>query len=130
RSEEQLRRRRLARMTEFANSVPVIRDTPRADDPERNDVTVSLAWFPSGDYEKAIQRWPSLAEDWADVPHSDYCARLDGNIKWMRNQGVPIRAVAPIIVDDCVAWCDEHDEDPEAARASYAAHRMSDGEVI
>ncbi|MGO9907214.1 MAG: SEC-C metal-binding domain-containing protein [Solirubrobacteraceae bacterium] len=130
RSEDQVRRRRLARATEFANSVPVIRDTPRADDPERDDVVVSLAWFPSGDYEKAIQQWPSLAEDWADVPHGDYCARLDGNIKWMRNQGVPIRAVAPIIVDDYLAWCDEHDEDPEQARASYAAHRMSNGEVI
>jgi len=83
-----------------------------------------------GDYEEAIQRWPSLAEDWADVPHRDYCARLDGNIKCMRNQGVPIRAVAPIIVDDYVGWCEQHDEDPEEARASYAAHRMSDGEVI
>jgi hypothetical protein len=40
---------------------------------------VSLAWFPSGDYEEAIQRWPSLAEDWSDVPHGDYSARLDGN---------------------------------------------------
>jgi tetratricopeptide (TPR) repeat protein len=130
RSEEQARRRRLARMTQFANSVPVIRDTPRADDPERDDVVVSLAWFPSGDYEKAIQRWPSLAEDWADVPHSDYCARLDGNIKWMSSHGMPIRAVAPIVVEDYVAWCAEHDEDPEEARAAYALHRISEGEGI
>ena len=58
------------------------------------------------------------------MPHGDYCARLDGNIKWMRSQGVPIRAVAPIVVEDYVAWCAEHDEDPEEARAAYAAHRM------
>jgi tetratricopeptide (TPR) repeat protein len=32
----------------------------------------ALAWFPSGDYEKAIERWPSLADDWGDVPHDDY----------------------------------------------------------
>jgi hypothetical protein len=91
---------------------------------------VSLAWFPSDDYEKAIQRWPSLAEAWADVPHSDYCARLDGNIKWMRSHGMPIRAVAPIVVEDYVAWCAEHDEDPEEARAAYALHRISEGEGI
>ena len=91
---------------------------------------MSLAWFPSGEYEEAIRRWPSLAEDWADVPHGDYCARLDGNIKWMRSQGVPIRAIAPIVVEDFVAWCAEHDEDPEEARAAYAAHLTRDGEVI
>jgi SEC-C motif len=64
------------------------------------------------------------------VPHSDYCARLDGNIKWMRSQGVPIRAIAPIIVADFVTWCSEHDEDPEEARAAYAMHLTGDGEVI
>jgi tetratricopeptide (TPR) repeat protein len=130
RSEEQAHRRRLTRLTESANSVPVIRDTPRVDGREREDVVVALAWFPSGEYEDAIRRWPSLAEDWSDVPHSDYCARLDGNIKWMRSHGVAIRAVAPIILEDYLAWCDEHDEDPEQARAAYAAHRMSEGDVI
>jgi tetratricopeptide (TPR) repeat protein len=130
RSGEQARRRRLARLTEFANSVPVIRETPSTDDREREDVAVALAWFPSGEYEEAIQRWPSLAEDWADVPHSDYCARLDGNIKWMRSHGMPIRAVAPIVVEDYIAWCTEHDEDPEEARAAYALNRISEGEGI
>jgi hypothetical protein len=94
RSEERARRRRLTRHIESANSVPVIRDTPRIDDRDGEDVVVSVAWFPSGEYEEAIRRWPSLAEDWADVAHSDYCTRLDGNIKWMRGQGVPIRARA------------------------------------
>jgi tetratricopeptide (TPR) repeat protein len=130
RSDERARRRRLARLTEFANSVPVIRDTPSADDREREDMAVALAWFPSGEYEEAIRRWPSLAEDWSDVPHSDYSARLDGNIKWMRGHGMPIRAVAPIVVEDYVAWCAEHDQAPEEARAAYALHRISDGEGI
>lgn len=130
RSEEQARRRRLARMTEFVDSVPVIRHAPDSDDPVAEDAVVSLAWFPSGEYEDAIRRWPSLAEGWADVPHGEYCARLDGNIKWMRSHGVPIRAVAPIVVEDYVAWCAEHDEDPEEARAAYAVDRMTHGEVI
>jgi len=38
--------------------------------------------------------------------------------------------VAPIVVDGYTAWCEEHDEDPEQARASYAADRMVNGEVI
>src|SRR5947207_5959881 len=130
RSEEQAHRRRRARLIESANSVSMIRDTPRVDERDREDVAVSLAWFPAGEYEEAIRRWPSLAEDWADVAHSDYCARLDGNIKWMRSQGVPIRAVAPIVVEHYVAWCAEHDKDPEEARAAYAAHRLRDGDAI
>ncbi len=103
RSEEQARRRRFARMTEFANSVPVVRDTPLVDDREREDVVVSLAWFPAGEYEEAIRRWPSLGEDWADVPHSDYCARLDGNFKWawllLREEPRPRRGrgVTPVV---------------------------------
>jgi hypothetical protein len=55
----------------------VIRDTPRIDDRDGDDVVVSVAWFPSGEYEEAIRHWPSLAEDWAAVAHSDYCTRLD-----------------------------------------------------
>jgi tetratricopeptide (TPR) repeat protein len=47
RSEEQASRPRLARLIESANSVPVIRDTPRTDDREPEDVAVALAWFPS-----------------------------------------------------------------------------------
>jgi tetratricopeptide (TPR) repeat protein len=125
-SEERARKRRLARLIEAGNFTLPAPDR----DPEREELVVSLAWFPSGEYEEAIRRWASLAEDWADVAHSDYCLRLDGNIKWMRSQGMPIRAVAPIVVEDFVAWCAEHEEDPEEARASYAVHLTTDGEVI
>ncbi len=105
-------------------------DTSTSPEPNGHDVAVALAWFPQGEYERAIERWPSLAENWADVAHADYCQRLDGNVKWMRARGVPVRAIAPIVVDDFVAWCEEHDEDPEDARAAYAAHSVADGEAI
>ena len=128
-SEAQERKRRPARMIEpSAGSMRVIGDTLGSD--EHEDVVVSLAWFPAGEYEEAIQRWPSLAEDWADVAHNDYCARMDGNIKWMRSQGMPIRAIAPIVLEDYSAWCDEHNENPEEARAIYAAQSMRAGKVI
>jgi hypothetical protein len=118
RPEEQTARRRPARPIESANNMSVIRDAPRVDELDREQVAVSISWFPSGEYEEAIKRWPSLAVDWADVPHADYCRRLDGNIKWMRSQGVPIRAIAPIVVEDYAAWCAEHDEDPRKREPS------------
>jgi tetratricopeptide (TPR) repeat protein len=98
--------------------------------PRGGDAAVALSWFPRGEYEQALERWPSLAEDWADTAHPDYCRRLDGHMKWMRAHGLTIRAVAPIVVEDFVAWCEEHGEDPEQARALYAAHRFADGDAI
>jgi hypothetical protein len=94
------------------------------------DVAIAVAWFPAGEYEQAIARWPSLAEDWTGVAHAEYSRRMDGNIKWMRAHGVMVRAVAPIVVEELVAWCDEHDEDPEAARAAYAAEQLRLGRAI
>jgi tetratricopeptide (TPR) repeat protein len=76
-SEGRARKRPLARLIEAGNFTLPAPDR----DPEREELVVSLAWFPSGEYEEAIRRWRSLAEDWADVAHSDYCVRLDGNIK-------------------------------------------------
>lgn len=90
---------------------------------EQGAVAVAMAWFPSGEYEKAIELWESLAEDWAGVAHPDYCRRMDGHIKWMRAHGVHVRAVAPIVVDKFVEWCEERGEDPDNARAGYAADR-------
>lgn len=55
--------------------------------------------------------------------HADYCRRMDGHIKWMRAHGVHVRAVAPIVVDEFIGWCEERGEDPEEARAQYGADR-------
>jgi hypothetical protein len=35
-------------------------------------MVTTLAWFPARDYDEAIERWPSLAEEWADCPHDEY----------------------------------------------------------
>lgn len=93
-------------------------------------IAVAVSWFPRGEYEAALARWPDLAELWAGVPHDEYSRRMDGNIKWMRAHGLLVRSVSPIAVDDYTAWCDANDEDPVEARASYAAHRLSEGDVI
>lgn len=59
---------------------------------EQGEISVAMAWFPAGEYEKAIARWDGLAEDLAGVAHADYCRRMDGHIKWMRAHGVYSRA--------------------------------------
>ena len=105
---------------------------PESDQLPANEagVPVAMAWFPAGEYEKAIERWESLAEEWAAVPHAEYCRRMDGHIKWMRAHGVQVRALAPIVVDEFVQWCADRDEDPEEARALYSAERFRLGETI
>jgi hypothetical protein len=86
-------------------------------------IATSLAWFPVEDYDEAITRWPSLAEDWADHPHDEYCRRLQWELLRLSNHGVPMRAVAPIRLADYLPWCEREGLDAEssAARAHYAA---------
>ena len=98
--------------------------------PLSGEVAIAISWFPAGEYERAIERWPQLAQRWADVAHPDYCRRIDGHIKWMRAQGVQIRGIAPILVDDYAAWCEETETDPDDGRARYAAQRLLDGDVL
>lgn len=93
-------------------------------------IALAISWFPSGEYEAAIQRWPDLAELWSEVPHPEYAQRMDGHIKWLRSNQVVVRAVAPIVLHDYLVWCEEHDEDPQQARAPYAANLLGEGEVI
>jgi tetratricopeptide (TPR) repeat protein len=97
---------------------------------EGQEIPVALAWFPAGEYERAIERWPDLAADWAAVPHAEYCRGIDGHIKWMRSHGVPVRAIAPILVDEYAAWCAQRGEEPEDARAAWAADRFAAGAAI
>jgi len=55
---------------------------------------------------------------------------MDGHMKWSRAQGLIVRSIAPILLEDYLAWCDERGEDPGQARASYAADRLADGDVL
>jgi SEC-C motif len=95
-------------------------------------IATSLAWFPSEDYDDAIERWPSLAEDWADCPHGEYCRRIQSELLRLSNRGVPMAGVASIRLVDYVPWCDRERIDPEspASRARYAAELTRQGEAI
>lgn len=113
-----------------AAEIDATADAGRRETHPAEEIAVALAWFPAGDYERALQRWPNLADDWVDVPHRDYCRRIEGHLKWLRTGGAPVRAVAPIELERYLPWCEERDDDPEDARAAYAADAFRRGHAI
>ncbi len=64
-----------------------------------------MAWFPQGELEKALERWPGFIERWDINDHADYCRRVDDELRVMTSQGIAPLEVAPINVDEFVAWC-------------------------
>lgn len=95
-------------------------------------IATSLAWFPAEDYDEALMRWPSLAEDWADRPHDEYCRRFQWELLRLSSYGVPMRGVAPIRLADYLPWCEKEGlgAGTPAARAHYAAELTRRGEAI
>ena len=84
---------------------------------------ISVTWFPKGEYERALATWAELAWEWDGVPHAEYCRRLELRMRELTGHGVLIGSVAPIWIDEYVAWCDERGDNPaeEGSRAAYAA---------
>ena len=83
---------------------------------------IGIAWFPPDQYQRALETWPSFAEDYEHGPYAAYCARLELLLRDLNSQGVKRLALTPLTIDDYLAWCAEHDRDPEEpdSRASYA----------
>jgi len=88
---------------------------------------IGVAWFPPDQYQRALQTWPSFAEDYQHGPYAAYCARLELLLRDLKSQGVKRLALTPITIDDYLAWCAEHDRDPEQSdtRASYATELIA-----
>ena len=93
---------------------------PRPLSPQQTHI--GAAWFPADQYPRALQTWPSFAEDYAHGPYETYCARLELMLRDLKAQGVKSLSLTPIQVDEYLAWCTEHDRDPEQSdtRASYS----------
>lgn len=91
--------------------------------------SVGLAWFPDGQYQRALQTWPSFAEDYEHGPYAAYCARLELLLRNLRAQDIARLALTPITIEDYLAWCTEHDSDPEHpdTRADYATELLEHG---
>lgn len=112
REEQQEREREETFFRDLATTRPA---TPR-------QASVGLAWFPAEQYERALETWPSFAEDYQHGPYAAYCARLELLLRDLRAQGVARLALTPITLDSYLNWCAERERDPEQSdnRASYA----------
>lgn len=91
---------------------------------------VALAWFPPEHYERALLLWPSLADDWDGVAHDEYSARMDGHARWLGRNGIHIQAMAPLVIEDYLGYCQDHDLEPEESRAAFAAEQLGNGDAI
>jgi SEC-C motif len=93
---------------------------PRPLSPQQTHI--GAAWFPADQYPRALQIWPSFAEDYAHGPYEAYCARLELMLRDLKAKGVKRLSLTPIQIDDYLAWCTQHDRDPQQSdtRASYS----------
>ena len=84
---------------------------------------------PADQYPRALQTWPSFAEDYQHGPYQSYCERLELLLRDVKAQGVKRLGLTPITIDEYLAWCTEHDRDPEESetRASYATTLIEHG---
>jgi tetratricopeptide (TPR) repeat protein len=116
-----------ARQRERAARRAASRELPAApvDAMPARPVTVAWAWFPAGEYEQALARWPGLTEPGSSAeggrPHAEYCRALQARLTEAADLGATGMCIAPIRVDVLVAWCTERGVDPDGARADYAA---------
>ena len=94
--------------------------------------SVGLAWFPQSEYARALQTWPSFADDYQHGPYAAYCARLELLLRKLKAQGVARLVLTPIAIDDYLSWCSDHDRDPEQSdsRASYATELLERGDAV
>jgi tetratricopeptide (TPR) repeat protein len=99
----------------------------RAVSPHR--ASLGLAWFPADEYERALQTWPSFAEDYEHGPYAAYCARLELLLRDLKAQGAARLALTPIEIDSYLSWCTEDNSDPEQSdtRANYATELLERG---
>jgi tetratricopeptide (TPR) repeat protein len=93
--------------------------------------SIGLAWFPPDQYPRALHTWPSFAEDYEHGPYAAYCARLELLLRDLKSQGINRLALTPITIDQYLAWCAEHNRDPEQSdtRASYGTELLERGVV-
>jgi len=95
------------------------------------DIVAVLAWFPRNEYDRALELWPDEMERWHDVSHEEYCRRFEKMLRDYRRH-VPIRQVAPLVIDHYLRWCESKNYTPSEAssRAAYAADMARTGDCI
>jgi hypothetical protein len=90
----------------------------------------ALAWFPPDQREAALERWPTLADDFADP--AAYSRRLEGHLQTLLQQTGHRPSVAAIDVDELVAWAETQRLDPDSgeARSQFATELSRHGRAL
>lgn len=95
---------------------------------------LAFGWFPFGEFDAALARWPELADRWGADTHTAYCRAQETHMSEVARAGGTRIRLVPIRVGAYEAWCAGHGEDPATsqARAAYAAEtaRTSTAELI
>jgi tetratricopeptide (TPR) repeat protein len=93
-------------------------------------VAWSLAWFPAEERASALERWPTLADDFADG-HA-YSRRIEGHLQDLHRALAQRPSVASIEVQALVEWAASAGYDPDTgeARSAFAAELARSGRAI
>jgi hypothetical protein len=93
-------------------------------------IACALAWFPPDQRATAVQHWSELAEDFANPAR--YAERIEAQLRDLHAALGNRPAVAPLIVDDFLAWAADEGYDPSSgeARSVYAAEVHRTGRAI
>ena len=99
--------------------------------PSTPRVQLDFAWFPADQYARALGylTGPASPRTTSTAPTSPTRARLELLLRDLKAQGVKRLGLTPITIDEYLAWCTEHDRDPEESetRASYATTLIEHG---
>ncbi len=129
-----LDRARIERRAEREHvGLPADEDDRLAPDPQplgRGPTAWAIAWFPPDQRAAALERWPTLADDFADPVA--YSRRLEGHLRSLLQATGERPRLAAIEADELVAWsaAQGHDPDSAEARSQFAAELARTGRAL
>jgi hypothetical protein len=90
----------------------------------------AVAWFPPDQRAAALERWPTLADDFADP--LAYSRRLEGHLRSLLQATRERPRLAAVEVEELVAWSAAHGYDPDSgeARSRFAADLARTGRAL
>ena len=90
----------------------------------------TLAWFPPDQHAAALAHWPSLHEDLDDP--ATYNRRMEGYLRHWHRETARRPSIAPLDVDELIAWAAEVGRDPDTgeARSLFAAEVARSGGAV
>ncbi len=71
-----------------------------------------VAWFPQAEFERALDRWPQLAERWGTRDFHVYLERLEDRLDVLRRELGQHLDLVPVVVDDLVTFASDSGLDP------------------